>query len=78
MSEALLYALHRRQVYASLGGGQFQKLSAQLKSCGIADELCHCAVSFALSHDTTEDDLAEALDNIVASVRQLSTLSGAL
>jgi cysteine desulfurase len=78
MSVALLYHLHRRQVYASLGGGQFQKLSSQLKSCRISEELAQSALSFAISHETTEDDLAEALDVIVSSVRKLSTLSAAL
>jgi len=76
MSEALLYYLHRRQVYASLGGGQFQKLSAQLKS--VSEELAQSALSFSISHETTEDDLAEALDIIVSSVRKLSNLSAAL
>lgn len=70
MSEALLFALHRRGVYASLGGGQYQKLSSQLKN--------PCALSFAISHETTEDELAHALDVIVSSVRKLSTLSQSL
>jgi cysteine desulfurase len=78
MSEALLYHLHRRHVYASLGGGQFQKLSSQLKSCKVSEELAQSALSFAISHETTEDDLAEALDIVVSSVRKLSTLSAAL
>lgn len=78
MAESLLYLLHRRQVYASLGGGQFQKLSSQLKSCKVSEELAQSAVSFAISPDTTEDDLAEACDIIVSSVRKLSTLSAAL
>ena len=78
MAEALLYILHRRQVYATLGGGQFQKLSSQLKNCGVSEELAESALSFAISHETTEDDLAETLDIIVSSVRKLSTLSAAL
>jgi cysteine desulfurase len=78
MAEALLYILNRRQVYASLGGGQHQKLSSQLKNCGVSEELAQSAISFAISHETTEDDLAEALDIIVSSVRKLATLSAAL
>ncbi|HEX2579603.1 MAG TPA: aminotransferase class V-fold PLP-dependent enzyme [Rhabdochlamydiaceae bacterium] len=76
MSEALLFYLHRRKLYASLGGGQFQKLSSQLKY--FAEELAQTTLSFSISHETTEDDLAEALDIIVSSVRKLSTLSAAL
>jgi len=75
MAESLLYLLHRRQVYASLGGGEYQKLSSQLKSCGVAPELCHSALSFAISHETTEDDLAEALNVIVFSYRNFATMS---
>jgi cysteine desulfurase len=78
MAESLLYILHRRQVYASLGGGQYQKLSSQLKSSGVSEELAQSAISFAISHETTEDDLAEALDVIVSSVRKLANLSAAL
>jgi cysteine desulfurase len=78
MAESLLYALHRRNVFASIGGGQFQKLSSQLKSCGMPDELCYSALSFALSHDTTEENLADALDVIVSSVRKLKACSEAL
>jgi len=78
MAEALLFNLHRRQVYASLGGGQYQKLSSQLKHCSVSEELAESAVSFAISHETTEDDLADALDVIVSSVRKLSNLSAAL
>ena len=74
MAESLLYILHCKKVYASLGGGQFQKLSSQLKSSGVAEE----ALSFAISHETTEDDLAEALDIIISSVRKLASLSAAL
>jgi len=76
MSEALLFHLQRRGVYASIGGGQFQKLSSQLKN--IPQELAQTTLSFSISRETTEDDLAEALDRIVSSVRKLSTLSAAL
>jgi cysteine desulfurase len=78
MAESLLYLLNRRGLFASIGGGETQKLSVQLKQCGIPDEICHSAISFALSRDTKEDDLAEALDVIVSSIRQLKTLSQCL
>lgn len=78
MSEALLYALHRKKLYATMGGGQAQKLSAQLKSCGMDETICQSTISFALSQETTEDQLANALDRIVSSVRQLKRLSVAL
>lgn len=78
MAEALLFMLDRQRVYATLGGGSYQKLSTQLQHCGISDEIRHSAISFVLSHKTTEADLAYAVDVIVSSVRQLSALSHAL
>jgi len=78
MAESLLYLLNRQGLFASIGGGETQKLSVQLKQCGLSDEICHSAISFALSRDTKEDDLAEALDVIVSSVRKLKTLSQSL
>ncbi len=57
-NESLLYRLHRKNIFATIGGGPF--------------------ISFGLSHETTEDDLAEAIDAIVSSVRQLKTLTVAL
>ena len=69
--EALLFLLHRRGVYASMGGGFSQKLSHLLKACGIPEPLASCALSFSLSHETTEADIDYALDVIISSVKKL-------
>lgn len=72
MNEALLYLLHRQNIKASIGGGQFQTLTTILKQCGYSEE---GAVSFDLRE---MDDLAHALDVIVTSVRKLRKMSVAL
>jgi cysteine desulfurase len=69
--EALLFLLHRKGVYASMGGGFSQKLSHLLKACGIPEPLASCALSFSLSHETTEADIDYAAGVIISSVRQL-------
>jgi cysteine desulfurase len=73
MAEALLFALQRRGVFASIGGESCPLLSSQLSG-----GLRHSAISFSLSPETKEDDLAYAVNVIVSSVRELSTLSHAL
>jgi cysteine desulfurase len=75
MNEALLHALYRNSVEASIGGGQFQTLTTILKQCGYSDEVAAGAISFALGE---EGDLARALDIIVTSVRKLKKMSVAL
>lgn len=78
MNEALLYLLYRQNIDASIGGGQFQTVTAILKKCGFADEVAISGLSLALSHHLQEDDLAEALDRIVTNVRKLKKMSVAL
>ncbi len=78
MNEALLYALHLRHVDASIGGGQFQTLTALLKQWGCLDSVALGSISFALSYGIQEDDLARALDAIVSSVRALRKMSAVL
>lgn len=74
-SEALLYALNTKGLYASMGGGGFQKLSHLLTSCGIEPYLAHTALSFALSFDTTEDEVEKAVALIVEAYQKLRCYS---
>ena len=69
--EALLFLLNRKGVYASMGGGFSQKLSHLLKACGIKEPLASCALSFSLSHETTEADIDYASEVIISSVKKL-------
>lgn len=74
-SEALLYLLNRRKLYASIGGGSFQQIGLILVSCGVPEELALSAISFSLSRETEEEEIEKAIQIIVESVKQLRNLS---
>lgn len=74
-SDALLYLLNRKGVYASMGGGQTQKLFHTLTACGIDQMLAHCALSFSLSYETTEEEIAFAVQTIVECALKLQRCS---
>ena len=71
-NETLLYYLNKKNVFASCGGGSFQQIFKMLISCGQRDELANSAISFALSYETTEDEIDRAVDIIINSVEELS------
>lgn len=77
-SDALLYLLHRNQVYASLGGGQSQRLSHLIVASGIDPFLSQCALSFALSFETTQEEIERAISVVVRCVKQQSRLTEGL
>jgi cysteine desulfurase len=77
-SDALLFLLHRHQVYASLGGGHAQRLSHLLMASGIDPILAQCALSFSLSFQTTEEEIDQAIAVIIKCVHQLNQQSMAL
>ena len=74
-SEALLYLLNAKGVYASSGGGKFQSLEKMLLSIGEDRMIASSALSFSLSWDTTEEDIENAAERIIACVKQLKTCS---
>jgi cysteine desulfurase len=76
--EALLYQLHRKGVFATLGGKRCQKISAVLQACGVAEGMAESALSFGLSFETSEEEIDYAIEVIAASVRKLKKLSTAL
>lgn len=71
VNEALLYALNRRQVYASIGGGNFQQIVLILTASGIPETLAQTALSFSLSRTTTEDEIERAIAIIGETARRL-------
>lgn len=75
-NEALLYGLNRKGVYASIGGGTFQQIGLVLAASGVPDELAHSALSFALSRETTEDEVDRTIEIITECVRRLRKVSG--
>ena len=74
-SDALLYLLNRRGVYASMGGGQAQKLFHVLTACHIDETLARCALSFSLSYETTEEEIAYAVQMIIECAIKLKKCS---
>lgn len=74
-NEALLYALNRKGVYASIGGGDFQQIGLILAASGVEDSIAHSAISFSLSRETAEDDIESAIDIIADCVKKLRKVS---
>lgn len=74
-NEALLFALSRRGLCASIGGGNFQQLALVLAFSGIEEKLAHSALSFSLSRYTTEEEIDRSISIIVESANMLSRLS---
>lgn len=74
-NEALLYALNRKGVYASIGGGNFQQIGLLLIASGVEEMIAHSALSFSLSRETTEDDIRHAVDIIAECVSKLKKVS---
>ena len=74
-NEAILYALNRRGLCASIGGGSFQQLGLMLCSTGMDPLLAHSAVSFSLSRYTTENEIERAIVIISEVVHSLNRLS---
>lgn len=75
ISDALLFLLNRKGVYASFGGGHCQKLSQVLLASGFDEMLAQCALSFSLSFETKEEEIEDAIETIVESAHQLQKLS---
>jgi cysteine desulfurase len=76
--EALLYALNRKKVFASIGGAYHQNLSRLLMASGHEEIVALGAVSFALSRMTTESEIDQAIIRIAEAVAPLQSLAGDL
>lgn len=76
--EALLYLLQRKNVFASIGGGEQPSLQQVLRASGIDEQLAQTAISFSLSRYTTQEDIDRAIPTIVEIVAHLSSLSAEL
>lgn len=74
-NEALLFALNQRNVYASVGGGGFQKLSLILEASDVEKAYANTAVSFSLSRETNEEEIDRAIDIIVDTAKRLRKMS---
>ncbi len=76
ISEALLYMLNKKGVYATNGGVFSPPLSYILKSLRFDSLIADSALSFSLSYETTEADVIEAAKIIIATAKKLRMYSG--
>lgn len=74
-NEALLFALNRRGVLASIGGGSQQQINYLLLACGVEESLASSALSFSLSRETKEEDILKAAASIEAAYLKLKKVS---
>lgn len=74
-SEALLFLLSRKDLYASMGGGSQQQIGYLLEACGVDKALANCALSFSFSRETTEEEVNRALDIIEKCYHKLRKAS---
>jgi cysteine desulfurase len=77
-NEALLFRLNRDNCYASIGGGNLQEIGLVVKALGLKEEEGLTAISFALSRETTEDEIDRALILIEKNVKEIKKLTAAL
>ncbi|MBM3208220.1 MAG: aminotransferase class V-fold PLP-dependent enzyme, partial [Chlamydiae bacterium] len=70
-NESLLYLLNSQGVYASMGGGKYQKISHILHLCQFDKNISQSALSFCLSHETTQQQVDKASQIIVDCYKKL-------
>lgn len=75
-AELLLFHLTHEGILATFGGGQRQKLEHVLIAGGVEEELAKSAISIALSYQTSEEEIDEALEKIVKICEKLKLKSG--
>ena len=75
-SEALLFMLNQYAVYATIGGGEQQQLSALLTISGASPQVGFSSISFGFSRMTTQEEIDRVVEVLVTSVHHLRHLSG--
>jgi len=74
-NEALLYALNRKGIFASMGGGAFQQVELVLKASGVDPVTAQCAVTFSLSKDLAASEIDRASQIIADVAKKLRRIS---
>ncbi len=77
-AEALLFYLTQNELTASMGGGDAQRLEILLGATGVPPEKARGALSFCLSHNTTQEELDRAVSIVQAGVQHLRKVAGPL
>lgn len=74
-NEAMLFALNRKNLFASIGGSSFQQIGLILANSGIDPILAHTAISFSLSRETNDDEIDRAIYIISETSQRLRKLA---
>lgn len=74
-NEALLFALNKKNLFASMGGGVFQQIEIVLEAAQIAKNISQSALTFSFSQDTSEADIEKAVTIIEEVVKKMKRLS---
>ena len=77
-NDALLFALDQQGIYASFGGGSFQRMALVLEASEVDPVLANCALSFSLSRETTEEEVERAAQVIGETATRLRKSSAHL
>ncbi len=73
--ESLLYALRRKGLGVSIGGGSAPHLHRQLQTCGFDELAALSALSFSLNRFTSQADVERAIALIAETCKQLRPLA---
>lgn len=74
-NEALLFRLNKDNLYASMGGGNLQQIGFVLNALDIPENESQSALSFALSRETTEEDIDRAIQLIERNLKELEKVT---
>lgn len=77
-NELLLFALNRKQLFASMGGGTFQQIELVLQASKLDRFLAQAAITCSLSQETTESEITRAVQIIEEAYNRLKRLAKAL
>jgi cysteine desulfurase len=74
VNELMAFALDRKGIAVSIGGGTLQQVGMCLQACGIDEELAQCAISFSLSRYTNEEEVEATIQAVKEVVESYATL----
>lgn len=77
-SEALLFLLNTKGIYASCGGGKFPPLWEVLTASNHSPVLARSSLSFCLSYDMTEKEVDRIAEGVIECVNILKKCAGEL
>ncbi|MCE5295305.1 MAG: aminotransferase class V-fold PLP-dependent enzyme [Chlamydiales bacterium] len=77
-NELLAFILHRKGIFANMGGGAFQPIQKVIEATGADSQIANTALSFSIWRDTQEHELERASQLIGEAAKRLRRLSKAV